>query len=588
MQSFFDKHRFLFLVGGFGLAMLLGLGLGYLLFRAETSAHEETHLNHTHDLSRESATWTCSMHPQIRQDEPGDCPICGMDLILLDESSSTDPLVLEMTPEAVKLAQIETSRLAAKGTAGQVMVLSGKIQADERLAATQVAHVPGRIEQLYVSFKGEYVQKGQRIARLYSPDLITAQQELIQALSLKDRNPELYAAARKKLLSWKLTEAQILELEESKNIQQTLDLYADASGVVSVRRVSVGDYLQRGEALFDLVNLSRVWVLLDAYEKDLAQIAVGDQVQFVTPSVPGKTFTTRITFIDPLIDSQTRVAAVRGEIANPDRSLKPEMFVRGTLLSSHNQEGQLLVPKSAVLWTGQRSVVYLKLSGEVLPSFRYQEVELGERVGDAYVALRGLQSGDEVVTQGSFTLDAAAQLNNQASMMNRWVTPPPASTPESQDLVNETPQGFQEQLSKLIQAYLPIKDALVTSDSSAAGRDLQRWLDQLAQTDFDQLPSHLQDAASRLESLLSSHGQDLNQAKNLTAQRKEFKGLSSALIEAAETFGIGEGEFFIQHCPMADDFNGADWISGETEVLNPYFGDEMLHCGNVEDTLTGK
>ena len=150
------------------------------------------------------------MHPQIKQNEPGDCPLCGMDLIPLEENTSNDPLVLEMTNEAVKLANIQTSIVGeTAGQSGKTIRLSGKVQPDERLASSQVAHVPGRIEKLFVSFTGEQVNKGQKIATLYSPELITAQRELLEALKLQTLNPELVEAARNKLRYWKIENATI-------------------------------------------------------------------------------------------------------------------------------------------------------------------------------------------------------------------------------------------------------------------------------------------------------------------------------------------------------------------------------------------
>ena len=394
MNKRFNQYKPHLIITGLLLAVILGLGLGYLLFQPSSAPMPTGEVEHVHEAGE--TIWTCSMHPQIRQNEPGSCPICGMDLIPLEENTSSDPLVLEMTKAAVKLAQIETTVIGESGTAEKVLSLSGKIHEDERLAASQVAHIPGRIEKLYVSFEGENVSRGQKIAKLYSPELITAQQELFQAIKLKNNNPGLLTAAKQKLAYWKLTEAQIQAMADSGAIQETFDIYADASGVVTTRRVSVGDYVKQGGVLFDLVNLNRVWVLFDAYEEDLAQIKVGDEVRFTTPSVPGKTFTTRITFIDPVINPQTRVASIRGDVSNANRSLKPEMFVKGELLSPASEKEQLLLPKSAVLWTGQRSVVYVKVPNMSVPSFRYQEIELGERVGSSYLVKNGLQVGDEV------------------------------------------------------------------------------------------------------------------------------------------------------------------------------------------------
>ncbi|MDF1866139.1 MAG: efflux RND transporter periplasmic adaptor subunit, partial [Saprospiraceae bacterium] len=316
-------------------AVAVGLGIGYLIFGKNQAAmpvessQEEAKAVQTSGAAEE---WICSMHPQIRQPEPGLCPICEMDLIPAGSNESDDPLVLQMTESAAKLANIQTTIIGEKeGQSGKTIRLSGKVQADERLASSQVAHIPGRIEKLYVTFTGEQVKKGQKLADIYSPDLITAQRELLEALKLKDVNPNLVEATRNKLRFWKISKETIDAIEQKETIQETFTLYADESGIVTKRRVAVGDYLRQGEPLFDLMNLRKVWVLFDAYEEDLATIKMGNRIEFTTPALPNKTFKTRITFIDPIINPKTRIASLRTEVSNTNGLLKPEMLVYGTL-----------------------------------------------------------------------------------------------------------------------------------------------------------------------------------------------------------------------------------------------------------------
>lgn len=583
MNKRLNQYKPQWIIAGILLAVIIGLGLGYLIFQPSSPPVATGDAEHVHEAGE--SIWTCSMHPQIRQNEPGNCPICGMELIPLAENTSSDPLVLEMTAAAVKLAQIETTVIEESGTMEQSLSLSGKIQEDERLAASQVAHIPGRIEKLYVSFQGESVARGQRIAKLYSPELITAQQELFQALKLTSNNPGLLAAARQKLAYWKLTEAQIQEMEASGTIQETFDIYADASGIVTTRRVSVGDYVKQGSVLFDLVNLNRVWVLFDAYEEDLSQIKVGDKVQFTTASVPGKTFNTRITFIDPVINPQTRVASIRGEVSNANRSLKPEMFVKGELLSPTSAENQLLLPKSAVLWTGRRSVVYVKVPDMIVPSFRFQEIELGERVGGNYLINNGLQAGDEVVTYGSFSIDAAAQLNNQQSMMNRMVSNEGNSPSDIPQYASLTPQAFQEQLAEIVAAYLPLKDALVHANRETAQAEANELLSKIEAADMTLLKGDIHTYWMAQAKALAAHAEEIASSEEISVQRDQFSFLSAGLIETIQALGIRGDTVFVQHCPMAMDNQGADWLSLQEEIQNPYFGDQMLTCGSVVQQL---
>lgn len=578
------KTLLIALVTGF-----VGLGVGYLLFGNQSNAaSEHAHAMEAGPETGAAAVWTCSMHPQVRQEEPGDCPICGMDLIQLDAAAANDPLLLEMTPEAVKLANIETTVVGATGTAGKRLILSGKVQADERRTASQVTHIAGRIERLFVSFTGERVRAGQRLATLYSPELITAQRELLEALKVQSVNPDLVKAARKKLTYWKITAEQIRAIEQSGTIQETITIQADASGVVAQRRVAVGDYVEQGAVLFDIIDLDRVWVLFDAYEADLASIEVGDRIEFTTSAIPNKTFTTRISFIDPVIDPEKRVAQLRAELRNPGNLLKPELFVRGTLQAQTSAAEQLVIPKSAVLWTGPRSVVYIKTPDTAIPTFQYREIELGERIGTNYRVEAGLEPGEEVVTYGSFAIDAAAQLNNQASMMNQDVQIKGATPNQTlPNYVAETPAAFQQQLATLTETYLGLKDALVATNVSRASQEATLLLDQLSKIEETRLEGKAQTYWMDQKSALQSHGQRLAESEDVVAQRQQFNFLSQVLIQTLKVFGSPDTTFYVQHCPMAFNNSGADWISTEEAIRNPYFGDEMMTCGYVDEAITG-
>lgn len=415
-----------------GIAVLVGLLIGYLMFGGGESisnhSDDDEH-NHSAEVTPEKdIIWTCSMHPQIRRSEPGNCPICGMTLIPADDNGNNNPLVIEMTKESVKLSQVLTSIVGGESISSVnqgKLKLSGKIQANETTTASIVSHIPGRIEKLYISFTGERVSKGQKIATIYSPNLITAQKELIEANKVKNVQPTLFEATKNKLKYWKVTDKQIDEIIAENKVKEYFNIYADHSGVVTKRMVSVGDHLMEGGVLFEIQNLNKLWVVFDVYETDLLRIKKGDVVKFTTPSVPNKEFTARISFIDPVINPKTRAGSARVEITNTNHQLMPEMFVNGELtlkdaeISNSNQI--LTVPKTAVLWTGERSVVYVKLPDTEIPSYEYREVSIGESVGENFVVLAGLKLGEEVVINGAFVIDASAQLNNQASMMNRSV-----------------------------------------------------------------------------------------------------------------------------------------------------------------------
>jgi Cu(I)/Ag(I) efflux system membrane fusion protein len=396
------------------LFLMAGIILGWIIFRSSgkniTAPAQQVASNQI---------WTCSMHPQIRMHEPGKCPICGMNLIPLKQNDEAyDSLAVYLTPEAAQLANVMTSKVTRQNPVMEVR-LYGKVQADERMIQSQTAHIPGRIENLFVSYTGESVKKGQALADLYSPELITAQQELIEAARTRQSQPEIYQAAREKLMHWKLSEDQIDNILQSGMTQHDFRITSNTSGIVTRKFVNNGDHVAEGTPLYEVADLSSVWVMFDAYETDLFFLKPGDAVSFFIQALPGMNFSGKIEFIDPVIDPVTRVAKVRVEYNNEKGLLKPEMFATGLIKTNAGYYGKdLVIPKSAVLWTGTRSIVYVKKQGTE-PVFSMREVTLGPMVGNSYVITAGLKEGEEIVTQGTFSVDAAAQLDGKPSMMSQ-------------------------------------------------------------------------------------------------------------------------------------------------------------------------
>jgi len=431
----------------FALILLLGILLGWIFFHSAPVRVDP------HDQATETAKttiWTCSMHPQIQMEKPGDCPICGMDLIPLNQGSTTemDKDAVHLTKEAAQLANVLTSIVARQNPITEVR-LYGKVQADERLLQNQVAHISGRIEKLLVNFTGETVQKGKILASINSPELVTAQQELIETAKTKQMQPELYEASKEKLRQWKLTDKQISTIESTGNIQANIAIESTTSGIVTARRVNNGDYVSQGSVLYEVTDLSRVWVLFDAYESDLPFLKTGDKVDFSLQALPGIAYSGTIRFIDPVIDPVNRVAKVRVEINNPGPKLKPEMFATGIVKSDLKEyRDKLVIPRSAVLWTGKRSIVYVKQPGDE-PVFKIREIELGPVVGESYVVAGGLNEGDEIVTQGTFSVDAAAQLEGKTSMMNSGIVKNPKENQDSRTM-SSSEMLIDQQMNEVI------------------------------------------------------------------------------------------------------------------------------------------
>lgn len=534
--------------------LLAGLLLGWLLFggpSTDQTTDLEQHISETHTNEQGEVVYTCSMHPSVRQSEPGNCPICGMELIPANEGSSAEaagPYELQMTEAATRLAQVQTTEVVKKA-ATQKIRMPGKIVIDERKASSISAQFPGRIEQLYVDFTGQQISKGEKLASIYSPQLITAQKELLEAAKRKEANPTLYRAARKKLELWKLPESTINEVEQSGKIKTTVDIVSPVDGVVTERKVAREDYVNTGSLMYRIADLSTVWVMLNAYENNLAGLRTGDQVSFTVQAYPGETFEAEVTYIDPILDSQSRTAKIRAEAENPDGRLKPQMLAEGIV--SSNVEGgkeQILVPKSAVLWTGERSVVYVQKPNTSQPTFEFREVILGQRVGDQYVVKSGVQPGEEVVTHGNFKIDSAAQLAGKASMMNQN---PDGTKPAGHDhgsiemeksKADTENHQHAEHLSSLIKSYLNLKGSLAEDQFEEAQNHLETFRKEVTQSAaMNNHPEHSEMHRKHHAAMVQAveAGTD---AETLEQLRSAFIAISDNLMKAIENQGFDKQE----------------------------------------------
>ncbi|HUX95806.1 MAG TPA: efflux RND transporter periplasmic adaptor subunit [Bacteroidales bacterium] len=596
--------------------LVVGLFLGWVFFHSSgetiiTSSNIDVHDEHNHD--NEIATiWTCSMHPQIRMDEPVKCPICGMDLIPLNTLSSdeeqSDPNAIVMTESAAKLAEVQTM-IVKKGVPEKSIYLQGKIHADERNIAELTARFGGRIEKLFINFTGQYVQKGEKLATIYSPELVTAQRELLEAVSYKDSRPALYTAAKGKLKLWDLSDEQISAIEQLGEPQLYFEINSPITGTITMRHVALGDYVKEGIALFQVVDLSHVWVLFDAYESDLPWIKKGDQAEFSIQSLPGKTFSGKVTFIDPFINGSTRVAKVRVELNNPKLEIKPEMFVNGTIQSKIAEgSNEVLIPKSSILWTGKRAVVYVKVPDRENPTFIYRQITLGPEAGNFYVVADGLAEGEDIATNGTFKIDAAAQLQGLPSMMNPdgGITNTMPGMDMSGDDANskkgvknsQSPRGsieitgktnvsmdFIMQLNKVYDQYIVLKNAFVQSDANKVKQAAQSVQMALTKVNMKLLTGNQMTKWMDESAILNQEIKLIASETNIEDQRSAFITFNDNFYNSVKAFGLMGKTVYYQFCPMANNSKGAYWLSETKDIRNPYYGEAMLTCGETKETL---
>jgi Cu(I)/Ag(I) efflux system membrane fusion protein len=463
-------------------AAVIGLVVG-LLLRPAAVSRQDVVPTASQPASQESHVqlWTCSMHPDVILPRPGQCPKCGMTLIPLTTGDQTVGLRrLTVSPEAKALMDVETAPVERRFATAEIR-MTGKVAFDETKQATISAWVPGRLDRLYVDYTGITVRKGDHMVLLYSPELLSTQTELLQAISavknlsssevdiVRQTAEATVTAVREKLRLLGLTAEQIAEVERTGKVEDHVTIYSPVGGIVVRKDALEGQYVTTGTPIYTIVDLAGVWVKLDAYESDLMWLRYGQKVQFTAVSYPGETFSGTIAFIDPVLDERTRTVKVRLDVPNPDGRLKPEMFVKAIVQAHIAAEGKvmdpdlagkwicpmhpsvirdhsgacdicgmplvtaeslgyvsetaatekpLVIPASAVLLTGTRAVVYVEVPGTDKPTFEGREILLGPRAGDDYLVRSGLEEGQRVVVRGNFKIDSALQIQARPSMMS--------------------------------------------------------------------------------------------------------------------------------------------------------------------------
>lgn len=573
--------------------LIAGIFIGRLVLSPSSPVTQQDH-----EHENISEVWTCVMHPQVRKNKPGPCPICGMDLVPVGgvRNQNLDINQVQMTEAAMKLADIQTVIVGSSIPEKQVY-LTGRIEADERSIANMTAHFNGRVEKLYADFTGQFINHGQLLATLYSPDLVTAQKELFEAMKFRSTNPSFYQAAIQKLKLWELTDSQIRSIEEKGELQYNFNVYAHQSGTIISRKISEGEHVMDGQTLFEIADLNRLWVLFDAYQSDLSWIKVGDSISFKVQSLQGRNFNSVVTFIDPVINHQTRTASVRTEIINVDNQLKPEMFVEGIVNAGMTlTEKKIVIPKTAALWTGKRAVVYVKQSQFEQPTFEFREIELGTDAGEYYVVNSGLSAGEEIAANGVFKIDGAAQLQGKMSMMNpqggrmtgghqhQEMTVVEHEIEQESLVTLEAPADFREQLKDIFQAYLPLVESLVNANVETAHQSASGLLSTIEQVSASGLQSESGEQWEHDQHVLVNATQSLLNQKQVTGMRKILPLLSDQLFQTLVRFQVETGAYRM-FCPMAFGSHGAFWLSDSEEIRNPYLGEQMLTCGNIKEKI---
>ncbi len=536
------------------------------------------------------------MHPWIKSDKAGNCTICGMKLVPVYEGEKGfgdgAEGVTTLGSNIIQVIHVQGEELRKRPLARTLRV-AGTIEDDDTRHKRLSAYVDGRVEKLFVNHIGAQVAQGQPLATFYSPMLLTAESEYLTVLNqllpgeasptLRAGRARMLDAAALRLKRVGYSDEQIGALAGKSKAGAQSELLAPMNGTVVMRNVYEGQYVKEGDLLFELADFNSMWFQFDAYERDLAWLRVGQQVEVTTPAAPGKVFTAPVAFIDPNLNDMTRSARVRVVLENPPveeggrqrRLLLHRMYADGVVKLEVPEV--LAVPRSAVLAGGPQALAYVDLGGG---AYEQRKLRLG-RQGDEFVeVLEGLVAGERVVTTGNLLIDSQAQLNATAS---------PMVEPESTNAMPATTGTLAAMSDAQRQAATGFLK--LTSDLGAAlAADSLEQFNATAPQAHAVIPT-LMEAFGNVKSLRPAlqkleTGGHLEKTKDLAAARKQFLPFSMATAELAKQWRAQEAfrSVKIYNCPMVDRAvpgaaKNGQWIQAAGPLRNPFFGADMLECG---------
>lgn len=569
-----EKRKILIILS---LGIFIGLLAGYFLF----SEKEREAIQSSQETSKGTQVWTCSMHPQIRQEEPGQCPICGMDLIPVETAGDRSEASY-VSHEGSQLFSQDLLHYIGTHTfrvVEQPIVLQkkwvGQVEVNEEAIRVATARSEGRIEKLYISSVGTKVKQGQPLGILYSPSLISAQKVFLQAIKQKEQDPRLYETAKNRLKEWfSLSDKQIDKIEATGKVIHYLPILSPVEGVVTEVLRREQDYVKPGDPIFRVADLKTIWVYLEVFEQDKAFLREGLSVEIIPVATGTPPAKARITYIEPLLDPVTKNLRVRIEVSNPNGTWFPGMDVEVKSQVTLSKKAFLL-PKSAVLWSGNQSLVYVlqKQGGSIYLEPRIVGIEGTE--GDFYVVTKGLQEGEEVLAEGVFLVDANAQLTGKPSLMTM------ASFLTSRKKYT-LPEAVKSILDDFLEAYFHLQKGLVEENHSAIQQAIHHLFRLGGKQPYlfftGQAKYPFQSQWLYIEKILIQ----MRKEKDIEKLRHFFAQLSQALISLFQTYEYSsEKKFYVAFCPMAEGNQGAYWLTLQPLIQNPYFGKKMLKCGKI-------
>ena len=628
----------LFVGAGVLLIVLLGIAqrVGWLKTAGETQSSSS--------VGSAEAVHTCPMHPQIRQPGLGDCPICGMPLVPATAGGADlDEFAVSIEPAQRRLANIKTVTVTEQPVSRQLQTI-GSIEIDESRQATISSYIDGRLEKIYADYTGVEVQEGDHLAVVYSPQLYSAQIEYLEAkktlesfsdsalASIREAQEKLADNSRQRLLELGMTADQLRELDTTEAAKSRLTIYAPMGGTVIEKLAEEGKYIEAGEPIYRIADLSMVWLMLELFPEDASRIRFGQQVQARLSSNPNEVLTGRVAFIAPNVDPSSRTVGVRVEFTNDQRELRPGDYAEATITIPIGPEGEIYdqdlagkwispmhpqiirdqpgpcpvcgmqlvpttrygyaatpvdqpvsvtIPRSALLLAGQNSVAYVETEAG---RFELRVVKIGPFLKNNVVILEGIEPGEQVATSGNFLIDSQMQLAGKPSLIDptRYVRKF-RNVPLEFDSIDISVIGGKsgEQLEELYSRYFEIRTAFAADEKPVEESSLS--LHELS----TQLTSSedVTDQAKEQLSIVTENAEHLHHLP-LEEARMQFKPISHAILELATQIRGKGNERVFRHffCPMVKEGEG-DWLQFEERISNPYYGSQMLRCGELIRTL---
>jgi Cu(I)/Ag(I) efflux system membrane fusion protein len=575
--------------------------------------------------------YICPMMCTPPSTHPGRCPVCAMELVEATSNGESDGISVTLEPSARRLVGIQTA-MSKMGQVSRTIRTIGSVEFDESRLATISAYIDGRLEKMYADYLGVEVTRGDDLALIYSPQLYSAQTEFVTSLDgssssrfqIGDTN--LREMARENLSELGMTPEQIDALEKSRKPQSRIRIKSPQSGTVIEKTAVEGDYVKTGQRLFRIADLSSVWLMLDLFPDDAATVRFGQQIEAEVQSMPGEVFTGRVAFIDPTVNSRTRTVRVRVEVMNFDGKLRPGDYATarimvpavptklvydpalagkyispmhpqvirdepgacplcdmeliptsqlGYAMEPQPEQQVVTVPRNSVLLTGDSGVIYV----ETEPGrFEIRRVTVGPMTDHDAVIIEGLAAGETVATNGNFLIDSQMQLAGNPSLMDSTkaprYSPGPLELPESAPimLAGEAAEMFD----RAYDAYFEIQCAMA-ADMSPPPVAINMFMDSLARLEMS---SEIPDEAQK--QLAKSRRAAARMDGSLETAREAYRKVSHGMLLAATSARGPKTAKALMHyyCPMVPG-GGGDWIQPGGEVANPYWGDEMLRCGEV-------